>query len=410
METNLSTYSSAGMWDGSLATGGFQPVAVQQQKRALHEARVADAMKLWQDVILGGEDPFLLRQAFQPSSPIAAEILCRRYPAAFRETMTTSDFTALTADVLDRVLLGNYMATPQSWRSICKVATLRDFRDVKRFVVNGAEQPWSTVPEKAPHTMQAISQPAPYTYAPSKYESGTEPLSWEAMINDDLGIFTDLPARLTKGAIRTIQKFVTQLHIDASGPHASLYTSGNVNIITSNPVLSVAALGTGLKMLRKMLDSGGDPILIDGKIILEVTPDLEVTAKNIMNQILVDTTEAGGTSNQRVRVNNWIVSNFNVVVNEYIPIVASSANGTTTWCLFADPAAQNRSALEVGFLRGYDNPVLLQKLSNTMRMGGGIAQEFGDWSTMSTEMKGLIVFGGSRIDPKSTVASNGSGS
>ena len=98
------------------------------------------------------------------------------------------------------------------------------------------------------------------------------------------------------------------------------------------------------------------------------------------------------------------------MVDPYIPIVASSANGNTSWFIFADPAV-GRPAVEVGFLAGFNEPQLYQKMSNTMRVGSGSPDEMaGDFSTMSTEYKGVIAFGGSRLDPKATVASNGSGS
>ena len=89
--------------------------------------------------------------------------------------------------------------------------------------------------------------------------------------------------------------------------------------------------------------------------------------------------------------------------------MASSSNGATSWFLFANPAT-SRPALEVGFLRGYSEPVLYQKLANSMRVGGGIDQAAGDFHTMSQEYKGVIAFGGTRLDPKATVGSEGDGS
>jgi hypothetical protein len=408
----MKPFEFSGAFDGTIGGDGFNPVLGHGVNSARHMARLNECSQLWIDVLHEGADPTLLRAAMNPgrASNFALRYLGERFPAIFNETMGTNDFTALTADVLDRQILGNYAHLPQNWRQICRVSPLRDMRSVKRFVVNGAEAPWSKVAESAPHTEQKITQPSPYTYQPYKYMSGSEPISFEAMLNDDLGIFQDLPARFANGGVRTIQKFVTELHIDASGPDATLYSVANANIIASNPVLGMPGLAAGLTKLRKVLDSGGDPIFIDGKIILEVGPDLEVTANNLMNQILVDANEVGGSANQRIRVGPWLVSNFTVFVNQYIPLVASSSNGTTTWCLFANPQQNNRPALEVGFVRGYDSPVLLEKVPNTARAGGGPAAELGDWNTMSREMKGLLIMGGSQMDPKMTVASNGSAS
>jgi hypothetical protein len=69
-----------------------------------------------------------------------------------------------------------------------------------------------------------------------------------------------------------------------------------------------------------------------------------------------------------------------------------------------------RPALEVGFLQGFAEPQLYQKLANTVRVGGAVDQTAGDFGTMSQEYKGVVVFGGTRLDPKCTVASEGDGS
>jgi hypothetical protein len=97
------------------------------------------------------------------------------------------------------------------------------------------------------------------------------------------------------------------------------------------------------------------------------------------------------------------------VVNPWIPVVAATADGSTSWYLFASPNTM-RPAIEVGFVRGWEEPQLFQKVANTARLGGGIAQELGDFHSMSTEYKGLLAFGGAVIEPNATVASEGDGS
>jgi hypothetical protein len=399
---------------GDLGTDGFSRVGLQFRKSPAYQARVAEAARLIVDVRLGRQDPVFLREAINPSNEVLWRALCQQYPGLFREAMTTSDFTALTADVLDRMLLGNWQTLTADWRRIVKVAPLRDFRTVDRRYVDGGEGLFSVVPEETTHERRAISD-GKYSYAPSKYAAGFK-LSWEAIINDDLGIFNDLPQRLANGANHTVWKFITELHVGTTGPHASLYTSGNENIInttngaaSTNPALSIAGLQDAITVLmgqKTAVDS--IPIVVNG-ITLEIPETLYVTAQNLKNQILTDITVVGGVTGQTVRVGNWLAPQFTIVVNPWIPVVASSSNGATSWFVFADPNV-GRPALEMGFLRGFENPALYQKAGNTMRVGGGIDQGVGDFDTMSTEYKAMVVFGGSRMDGKGTVASNGSGS
>ena len=169
----------------------------------------------------------------------------------------------------------------------------------------------------------------------------------------------------------------------------------------------MGALGTALKVMYKQVDYDGEPIEIEN-LTLVVPPALYVTAMNIMNQVIVDMTEAGGTSNQRVRVNNWIISGMKVVKNPQLPLITTSGTvGDSAWYMFADPSGGQRPALEIGFLSGFDTPQLFQKAGNLQRIGGGIDPAMGDFHSFSTELKSVLVHGGTQGDPKMAVASAG---
>lgn len=379
---------------------------------AAHSAKVASAAGLWADLLTGRAPSYYLQEALSPRSGFAARAIESNYPGLMRfdeagGSQTTSDFPLLTGDVLDRMMLARYREFPAGWRQYCKIATLRDFRLVRRIAADGLEGQWESIPEAGEVEAAAMSETG-YTYTPKKYGQATY-LSFEQLMDDDLDAFMSIPDRLGRGGARTISKFVTQLYVDANGPHASFYTGGNGNVVTGNPVLSIAGLQTAWKVLRSMTDEDGEPIMVEAAYLV-VPPALEVTARNILNGLQVWHNDTGGTSNQRVITDNWLGSALKgPIVDPYIPIVASSSNTDTSWYLFADPGI-GRPALEVGFLRGYSEPQLFQKLSNTMRVGGGQEQGAGDFATMSNAYKGVVAFGGTRLDPKSTVASSGAGS
>jgi hypothetical protein len=390
------------MQDEGRELGGFA-----RRPGARRIQQVASAAALWADLLSGRAPSYFLQEALSPRTTAVGRAIEANYPGLFRESLTRSDFPLLTGDVIDRMMLARYREFPSPWRRFMKVTNnLRDFRTVRRIAVDGAEGTWNAQDEDEELEYATMSETG-YTYAPKKYSKGVK-ISFEALMNDDLDAFTTAPDRLGRGGARTISKFATQLYVGASGPHATLYSVGNANIVTSNPVLSVAALNTAFSILGTKTDSDGEPIYIE-EAILVVPPQLRVTANNIMNQVTVDMTNTGGASGQTVRVNNWIVGNLELVIDPYIPVVASSANGATSWFLFADPN-NGRPAVEVGFINGFNEPQLYQKMADTMRVGGAVDQMAGDFSTMSQEYKGVTAFGGSRLDPKATVGSNGSGS
>lgn len=346
---------------------------------------------------------------------LIADVYTGRKPAyLLKEAMTTSDFPLLFGDVLDRQLLANYREFPAVYRNYVKIAQVRDFRSVSRYTMDGAESTLDEVPEQSEYPASSLSE-ARFQYAVKKHGRRI-PFSWEAMINDDLDALKDVPERFGRAARRSEQRFATTLYVDANGPHASLYTAGNANIINTtngasddNPPLSISGLQDGLTVLANQVDSEGEPILID-VVHLVVPPALQVTAKNILNAVEVRINEAGGVSNQQLIVANWMRNGIQLSVDPYIPHVASNANGSTTWFLFADPS-MGRPAVEMGFLRGHTEPEIFIKSPNAMRVGGGaVAPLDGDFDTDSIQYKVRHVFGGTRMSGISTVGSNGTSS
>lgn len=330
----------------------------------------------------------------------------------FEEAMGTADFPLLMADVLDRQMYGTYMETPQTWMTYCRKSTVPDFRSVKRFAVDGAEGRLSTVGEKGTYLPNVLSETS-YTYSVSKY-GRTLNWSWESFINDDFdALGASSPARLGKAARRSEDYFATGLHVGTTGPHSSLYTSGNRNIINTsngasgtNPVLGIIGLQDAFIVMGLQLDGDSEPIGIDG-VILEVPPSLEVTARNVLNATEIKVGADSGA--QQIVTSNWMKNKVTLVVNPYIPVVASSSNGKTTWFVHANPSS-GRPAMEMGHLRGHEAPELFMKLGDQVRIGGSGSPLDGSFDNDTTAYKVRHVFGGSRVDGRSTVASNGSGS
>src|SRR3954471_17752872 len=186
----------------------------------------------------------------------------RRRTTDFAEVMTTSDFPLLFADSLDRQLYGAYEATVPTWVNYARSAVVNDFRPVKRFATSGIRGLLTKVGEGAEHDRRAQTE-TPYTYAVDKYEAGFA-LTWEAMVNDDLGAFMRMPQDLADSVRDSEEEFVTRLYCDASGPHATNYSVGNDNILTGNPALTRASLQAAITKLMKRKDDKGNPIVVKG--------------------------------------------------------------------------------------------------------------------------------------------------
>ncbi len=173
-----------------------------------------------------------------------------------------------------------------------------------------------------------------------------------------------------------------------------------------------------LKVLAKMKDSQGQPILMTGRLKAWYGPGNVAAAQNLKNALTISMSVEGGSFNsdgfptQWLQTSNWI-SDMDLVMDPYIPIVAEDAAGTiadTMWGITVDPASQARPNSEVGFLQGFRTPQLFTELPNTQRMGGGVDPTLGNFWTMNQNMKIITVMGGRQLDGRSTVASTGAGS
>ena len=335
-----------------------------------------------------------------------------------QEAMTTSDFPALFGDVIDRTTLAAYNTTEANWRGIAGSRSVRDFRPARIYdprIASGGTSRLDVVKELEEYPEAALTEGGYVTLTVRKYGRRMG-FSWETLINDDLDELQQAPARLGRAARTTENWFASELYVDASGPHASLYTAGNKNqiiiangAVANNPPLSLNGLQDGLTVLGNMRDPDtGDPINM-GDIRLIVPPALEVLANNILNATLIRTTIDGFGGGREAEIANWMTRRVRVVVDPLIPLIATTANGNTSWFLHAAPQG-GRSAITLAFLRGRETPEVWEKLPNARRVGGGaLGPEDGDFDTDSRQYRIRHVLGGMRLDARLTVASKGTG-
>lgn len=332
--------------------------------------------------------------------------------ADLQEALSTSDFSYIFGDVLDRELMASYGSINPIWPSFARRTTVRDFRPKKYIDLLGGRGLLEKVEQLAPYPQRKPSDNQ-YQLTVSKF-GGAFSLAWEDIINDDLGALGDLPQRLGQGAHDTEDYQATGLVATASGPNSTLFganalnkvtKAGGSNLITGNPALSVDALTGALTGIQSRRDVDDRPIPING-FILMAPPALEVTARNILNATEIRMTTGG----QTVIVGNWLSSKVTLVVNPWLPVVDTSANSATTWYLLPSPTSP-RPGLVVGFLRGHEAPDLRYADAAGRALGGGqLPASEGSFEVDDIRYRVRHVLGGTSLDPIATAVSNGSGS
>ena len=327
---------------------------------------------------------------------------------AFRleEALTTSDFPLMFGDVLDRQLLAAYKAIEPAWKPFTKMSTVKDFRDAYRFSVYGSDQYLPRVAEKGEYLASELDE-LRYTIAVLKYGRQID-LSWEAMVNDDLGALRDIPERFAKAAMRTEHRIMTTLYASDLGAHVegaggNLYQLGiNCNFAASGDCpLTIANLEHGIQTMNQFTDIGGEPIMAAPKYLV-VCPALEMTARQILTSAtkmwLAGATTIAAAPDVARPMNNVVAGmGLTLIVDKYLPVVNTGNDQDTQWYLFSDPA--DIAALEAAHLSGHESPEIAMKSSDKVTVGGGLMSPFsGDFGTDNVFYRVREVFGGTKLD------------
>ena len=368
-------------------------VTAQQarQRDARYLAKVAEAAQLYERAI---------------NHPYGHVIL--------REALRVSDFPTYFGDVLDRMVLARFTEWIPPFQSFMRSGTFRDLtRTSRKTQFRGGSEALDQVGEFGPYPERGTSA-THFEWRGAKYGADFR-ISWETLLADDLGGLRDLPNVLASAARVAEARFATTLYVGSAGPHATLFSVGNGNIITGNPALSIDSIETGVTHMRTLVDPvTGNPIQ-NGPAYLVVPPALQIEAMKILGSPNVVYTPMGGaTTPQAVPTVNAVASmGITLVVDPFIPVIASS-NQNTSWFLFADPNAgplgPGLAAVEFDRLIGMTAPLLLQKRSDFTTIGGGADPRGPLDEVDSVTYRVVHSFGGGQLIPQGAVASNGSGS
>ena len=319
-----------------------------------------------------------------------------------REALTTSDFPYLFGDVLDRQVLAAYKAVDPVWKAFVKKSTVpRIWPQIGgyRFAITGGDQYLAEVAEKGEYLASERNE-ARYPVYVRKYGRQFD-ISWEAIINDDLGALQDTPVRFARAAVRTEHRIVSQVYVNDLVTSAGLY----VNAANRGALpLTIANLENTCEAMAAFVDANGEPIMNRAKYLV-VGPGLEFTARQILTsatkmwlewQVLA--TPAGAPIPMPT-ANVVAQYGLQLIVDPYLPIYAP--NAVLSWFLFADPG--DIAAMEVDYLRGHERPEICMKASDKVSIGGGLIGPMeGDFATDNIFYRVREVFGCNRLDWRAT--------
>ncbi len=257
-----------------------------------------------------------------------------------RALHTTSDFPTSLTLIGDRQLQKGYAAVPSGIKAIARKVTHRDFRPKANVVLAGGGS-LLKVNESGEYKRTTFVEGVEQ-YALSSF-GRIFGITRAALINDDLGVFADLPARFGQMASQFEASFLTTL-LEANpkmGDAKAVFHVDHKNLAATGSALSVTSLSEARLAMRKQVDLAGDLIALAPKYLI-VPSALETVAEQLL---------ATTTANTPGDVNPFS--------GKLTLIVEPRLKDQTAWYLAADP--DQFSGVEYAYLEGQEGPRLEQR-------------------------------------------------
>jgi ATP-dependent protease ClpP protease subunit len=278
-------------------------------------------------------------------------------------TTGTGDFPGLLQDAGQRFLMDQFTAAQSVIKSIARKRTATDFRNISGLQLSG----FGILDQVAEHAELKYGN---FTERQESYKLVTFAklfnLSRQAIVNDDLGAFSDPLSIMARAAAETEATVLAELIngnvIMADGN--AFFSSQHANLHASGAPPSVAELDAGRQAMRGQ--RGADGTMINAVPKFMLVP----TALETMSEVLTSSTYSPTT-----------VDGANVFAGKLMPLVEPRLNSSTAWYLFGDPA--NVPAFEYAYLNGEEGPQTDAKES---------------WGTLGMEFRVLMDFGAGATD------------
>ncbi|MCL2120280.1 MAG: Mu-like prophage major head subunit gpT family protein, partial [Planctomycetaceae bacterium] len=294
---------------------------------------------------------------------------CEWLQAAF----STTSLPGILTNLANKMLLEGYNYIDDSWRRICKTASVNNFQQHTRYRMIGS------------FTFEQVGEGGELKHGKLSEQKFTQQaktygimfgLSREMIVNDDLSALTDVPRNVGLGAGEAITDKVWQLLLSnppGDNGVAFFHESHKNYQEGAGTALNVDGLTLAEIAFMEQTKPNGRPLGLPASILLVPTA-LKVVAEMLMKAVTLNETTP---ENKPKPVNNPHTGKYEVVSTPYLSSAGFKNSSAKAWYLFADP---NRvPALEVAFLGGQDRPT--------------VERADADFNTLGFQFRGYLDFG-----------------
>ena len=254
---------------------------------------------------------------------------------------STSTFPAIMSNLANKSVMTGFNEAETTFQIWAGKGSNRDFKEAARVALSEAGN-LELVPEGGQFPHDSLGEASARTKVATYGKLFS--LTRQAIINDDLGLFSKIATKYGSAAKRLVNKMVyAQLTGNVKmQDNVALFDSKHGNVADTGEALSVKAIAKAITAMRRQKGITGEATLNITPKYLVVPPELEVTAYQIVNS----TAAVDG-------VNSGVVNPYK---GRFIVVSDAELTEPDAWYLVADTTQHD--TIDVTYLNGVETPRL----------------------------------------------------
>ena len=294
------------------------------------------------------------------------EVLRCAFGQGIQAGLSTIDIGGILSNVTNKFLLEGFYSVERTWRNICAVRPVSDFKTITSYRLTGQDQYQQVAP--GGELKHGTLGEEKFTNKADTYGL-MHGIDRRDIINDDLGAITLIPRKHGRGSGLTINRVFWTTFLN----NAAFFSLANKNYLAgADTALGIDGLTKAETAFLEQVDTEGNPIGVMPAIVL-VPPSLSAIGTQLNKSVEMRDTTAG----VKYPIANPHQGKFRTEVSRYLSNSKFPGFSAKAWYLLADPI--DLPVIEVAFLNGQESPT--------------IETAEADFNTLGIQMRGYHDFG-----------------
>ena len=307
----------------------------------------------------------------------------------------TATFPSILDNTIEKAFKEAYTHVPVTFDRFTKKGSLSDFKTHDNYYLAGPAGEFLLVPEGGELKHDTYKEDKLPTRKLKTYGRQFT-MTREAVINDDIGVVTQLPAKYAASARKTINKQVYQILVGnpAIFDGTNLFSAAHKNLLATGTGVTQAAVQGMITHMGGQRDQFGEAITIRPATLV-VPVGMEFDMYTLFNSPYIE------TANNTQAVNPLYGRQFEIVADPTLNALVGEGNAMP-WFMIGDTA--DCDFIEVDYLNGQEMPNI--RRMETPGQLGFVWDIYLDWGISVMDYRGVIKNPGIVLNPGVALASN----